>query len=433
MSEGHEHAKRYAPSAAHRWTVCHASARFNEQFVSESSTYAQDGTEAHGLFAFALSNRMRTAIEAKVVYPSPWIHREDTEADRLDSVQAALDYVYFILEAHPDAILYVETRVDFNSPYTNDCWGHADVIIWMPSLSTIEVVDFKHGAGEVVEAVNNKQLGIYGGASYQFAKRQGHAPKTLVMTIIQPRVFHSLGSKRHWVVSDAFMDNMFIPEINAHILQCEDEGAAFTPGKKQCKWCPGSFHCKAREAAALAAVPAQLGSFQNVTVHSLPPVRNLPIDKLVWIVNASKLLKDYMKEAAAALQEAAIAGAHVPGKKLVESSNERKWYGNELDVARELMKLLDTEDWDSVYPRQLIGITDAEKRIVTAFKRKKDSKSKKDNREAAELAKQAMALLTLKTGSGKLTLVDEDDPRPPADASRHQFAGITLIEPPKGS
>jgi hypothetical protein len=176
-------------------------------------------------------------------------------------------------------------------------------------------------------------------------------------------------------------------------------------------------------------VPAQLGSFQNVTQHSLPPVRNLPIDKLVWIVNASKLLQDYLKEAAEALREAAIAGAHIPGKKLVESSSDRKWYGNELDVARELMKLTETEDWDKVYPRKLIGITDAEDMIVRAFKAKV---GKKDKKNAAELAKQAMALLTLKTGSGKLSLVNEDDPRQPVDASRNQFTGVTIIEPPKG-
>jgi hypothetical protein len=300
----------------------------------------------------------------------------------------------------------------------------------MPSLGIIEIVDFKHGAGEVIEVVNNKQLGIYGAATYQFAKRQGHAPHTVVMTIVQPRAFHELGPVRHWIVSDAYMDNQFIPDINAHIARCEDPNAPFVPGKRQCKWCPGTWDCKAREAAALAAVPAQLGSFQNVTIHALPPVRSLPIEKLVWIVNSSKLLKDYMKEAAAALLEAAVAGAHVPGKKLVESSADRKWYGNELDIARELMKLIGTDEWDSVYPRQLIGITDAETRIKNAFKR--GAKTKQEKKDAAELAKNAMAYLTLKTGSGKLSLVDESDPRQPADASRNQFAGITIIEPPKG-
>lgn len=429
MSDTHQHAKRYAPSASHRWTVCHASARFNEHFTSESSAWALDGTEAHSLFAFAINSKLRLALEAKLIYPGAWVHREDTEEQRLDSVQTALDYVWSLLDAHPDAVVFVETRVDFLSPHTTDCWGHADIILWMPALGVVEIIDLKHGAGEVVEAENNTQLGIYGAASYQFAKeRLGAKPHTIVMTIVQPRAWHALGPVRHWPVSDAYMDNLFIPFINANIAKCEDPNAAFVPGKKQCKWCPGAFECKAREAAALAAVPAQLGSFQNVTKAALPPISAMTIERLLWITQAGQLLRDYIKEAEEALEKAALAGHRIPGKKLVEAWATRKWFGNHLDVARELMKLLDTNDWDVVYPRELINITDAESKIAKKFSAAAPKGKKK---EAATLAKDALAFLTLKTSSGNVSLVDESDTRPAIDASRGQFKGITIIDPPK--
>ena len=429
MSDTHEHAKRYAPSAAHRWTVCHASARFNEGKPNESGPYALDGQEAHALLAFALNSKFRSAIEAKISYPATWVHREDDEASRLESVQTALDYVWMLLDGNPDAVMYVEVRVDFLSPHTNDCWGHADVIVWMPTLGIIEVVDLKHGVGEVIEAKDNRQLGIYGASTLQYAKTKlGLSPHSVVMTIIQPRAFHKDGHVRHWPVSDAYMENIFIPDINNHIAICESPSAAFRPGRKQCKWCPGSFDCKAREAAALAAVPT-VSSFQGVTSHSLPPVASIPIERLVYIVQAGKLLKDYIKEAETALRNAAIQGHRIPGKKLVEDYAKRKWYGNQLDCARELMKLLETDDWDTVYPRQLLGITEAEDKLTAAFKARAPKSKKK---EAAELAKKAMAFLTLKTQTGALSLVDEDDPRQPVDAARNQFTGVTVIDPPKG-
>lgn len=52
-------------SSAHRWLKCTPSARFEEQFPDEASSYAEEGTLAHKLAEF----RLKQALGEKVCIP----------------------------------------------------------------------------------------------------------------------------------------------------------------------------------------------------------------------------------------------------------------------------------------------------------------------------------------------------------------------------
>ena len=81
---------------------------------------------------------------------------------------------------------------------------------------------------------------------------------------------------------------------------------------------------------------------------------------------------------------------------------------------------------DAVYPRKLIGITEAEKLVVNAFKM-----AQPDIKHAAKEAREFFAEFTTKQSSGALTVVTSDDKRPAVDTAR-LFANVNPIPLPKG-
>ena len=120
-------------------------------------------------------------------------------------------------------------------------------------------------------------------------------------------------------------------------------------------------------------------------------------------------------------------GYDVPGFKLVEAQAKRKWYGDENQLAFKIAALAGT-DVASVMDIKLIGITEAERMVVEAFKSRVGRGKKK---QAAEDAKQAFALLTLKQSSGNLNVAPMDDPRPAANRAAAIFQGVGELVAPR--
>ena len=116
----------------------------------------------------------------------------------------------------------------------------------------------------------------------------------------------------------------------------------------------------------------------------------------------------------------ALRGHHIAGAKLVEASPKREYfYGEETTI--EKVMALSGADIDTVAPRKPIAMSYAEKLVVDAYKARV-AVSKR--RKASEDARHAFAFLTTKQTSGKLQLVNEDDPRPPVNAELLHFGQV---------
>lgn len=413
----------FAPSAMHRIIRCPASVRATAGIPETSSDFAKDGTEAHDLLAWALKNKVRNAVTAYQgsLGAVSWTHRTDTYEARLESVQDALDEVYDILDSYEDAKLYVETRVHFPSKVTTECWGTADIVIVVASLGLCFVIDFKHGAGKYVAIEDNEQLETYTCAVIADIP-EAAACHTFTLCIIQPRAFSATGTIRKAFRSHDYMQQIALPRIDNAIAASQDPNAPFVPGEIQCQFCPIKANCKAREAQALAVVSSTFRSVKDVTQASLPIVSQLPVDRLAFIMSAADILRGWLKDVEDTTFEIMRAGAYVPGWKVVEVNPRRRWLDPE-NTAVLLMSLIGTEDEDVVRPRSLIGITEAEKLVKDAFKANapKGKKSKQ-----AEIAGNAMALLTTKESSGNLKMVPESDPAPAVNLAQKTFAQVAL-------
>jgi hypothetical protein len=419
------HAK-YAASSAYRWFACPGSVKLIAKTPKRpSSPWAQDGTDAHALLEFALRERYRTAQEAAIMYETLYeapTYRADSEKERVDSVQTALDYVYDILDSYgDDAELILEHQAVF--PTNDECGGTNDVIIIIKPLDLMYVIDFKHGAGYGVTVEENKQMMIYGVMAYDGI----NGANTTILTIIQPRAFHRGGHIREWIVPPGRLE-AFIPEVGYAIMACEAEDAPLVPGEIQCRWCEANTSCPALEKQALSAVSTNFANVKDVTAI-LPTIAELPVDRLAYILQTQKLMENWYKECYLHALELAKAGYVIPGYKLVEADAKRRWpetQDEQKAVASQIMSLAGVQI-DAIMPRELVGVLTAEKLLVDAYKARAEKGSKLI---AAREAKQVFAAFTIKDTSGTISLVPVGDRRQ-AVTVKSQFGTVALPPPEK--
>jgi hypothetical protein len=392
-----------------------------------SSPYAQDGTEAHEFSAFCLEHKMSNAEDALIWYFAAghtWIHRKDDQKQRVAAAQVYLDEIFDVLDTYgDDAILLVEKRVTFPYLDTPEVWGTSDVIILVPKFSLGFVFDLKYGSGYLVEIEDNEQVHGYIGGGIAEAEARGFNIGLWQGAIVQPRTFRDQDTMTTAVTSD-YITGKFRLELQSWVAAARDPNAPLVPGKTQCKFCPAALECPARELAALQTVNENFTSVQMVTPTQLPAISTFPVEKISHVLEVAPLLRAWLDDFEAAAFNAMRAGAHIPNWKLVYADSRRTWYGNQDEIAQQLMRL-SSSTLDEVMPRKLIGVTAADTLVKNALKAAAPRGMKK---QAAEMAKEAMAVLTMKDTSGALKLAHISDTRPGVDIAQANFANVTMVE-----
>lgn len=433
---GHNDRKhhKFSPSQSERFRVCYGSTNLLARVPARpSSEYAIGGTKAHEVLDAALVNRVRKAREAHTEYSSLCMEDLNTRENNFYfSIQVALNHIYAILDESNDAILYNERKVTpptDNAP--GEAAGYCDVAIYIPSKRILYVIDYKHGAGITKAVEGNTQVMQYA-EGFLFgddAPVDPAAVDTVVLTIIQPRAFHPDGAIREYELSpsDLYIDLLELDEAIAENLKPDaplvpDDGGRTTD---HCRFCDANTVCPAREAKAVKAIGTQFNAVPEIRRPDLPVPSSLDLDKLSFISMHAPMLRKFLDDVDAHIEQLLRAGHGVPGKKLVAVSARRQWHGDPMETAHKLASLADVPVED-IMEWKLIPITNAEKLVIEAFKRRVGRGRKN---KAAEEARNAMAFLTLKQSSGNLTVVDENDPRPPVNRAATDFAQISAVLP----
>jgi len=417
------HAK-FNASAAYRWTVCPGSVALVARAPKlPPDRWQQDGTDAHELLDYALKNRFRDAREASIMADRIEKDTHFDAGERIDAVQQALDFVWDLLDAHEDAIMYVEHKFKFPSVIApDDAYGTCDVAIHIPSLALLYVIDYKHGM-QLVEVDENKQALYYGTGAVLGSG--GLEADTIALVIIQPRAFHRAGRIRSAFVSRERLEQ-FVKEIDDAISRALKPDAPLIPGE-HCWYCEAKVTCPAREMMAMTAMNGMIKSIKTIEPDELPNPLDLSLERLLHIKKYMHLLREFLDDVDEALFAYAMGGGEVPGYKLVEALARRQWHGEPKDIADNLMALIKTPYLDDVFPRKLINITEAQALIKEALRNQKGRKI--TAKDATEEAKIALATLTLKQSSGKITLVPASDNRPAIDRSAAAVGQITVLPP----
>lgn len=372
-------------SGMYRWrrSACPGSVRLLASLPAdheERSYYAAEGTVAHEVAAALVMSSL--ALEAASLGPfqKGSVHKQDgfdieITDEMLQSVSVYVNHV-LDLARHKDARVMVEHSFHLKTIH-EQAWGTADVVIWLPKSRQLIVGDYKHGAGTFVDVNDNPQPLYY--ALGALLENPQWKPKTIVPFICQPRYPCDDGPIRSTELSVSELLD-FAGELLDSIEAIQDPDAPLRPGD-WCKFCNAAAVCPARieEAQQIAR-----RDFETVPVESYDP------KTLKWAMDVIPRVKQWIEAVHKFAYNEALRGHSPAGWKLVEKRANRKWDGNDADIANRLVQL---------------GISD--KDLYTAKLKTPPQIEKllpKDKKEV-------LNLLTMQESSG-LTLVPESDKRP---------------------
>lgn len=320
-------------SSSHRWLNCPPSARLCENYEDRGSEYAQEGTDAHSL----CEHKLKLALGMDTADPTENLSFYNEEME-----QCACDYASYVLELVEEAkkickdpVVLIEQRLDF-SRFVAEGFGTGDCVIIADG--TLYIVDYKHGKGVEVSAVENPQMMLYAlGALELFDSI--YDIDTVRMTIFQPR-------RENVSVCVMAKDDLLqwaYNDLMAKAKLAYEGGGEFACGD-WCRFCKAKAACRKRAEYNLElarydfAMPATLEDAEIAVI----------LDKADELAAWAADVKEF------ALQQA-LNGVRYAGFKVVEGRSNRK-YTDEDAVADTVKKA----GYDPYEPK-LLGITAMEK------------------------------------------------------------------------
>jgi hypothetical protein len=348
---------------------CPGSVALSEGLPDETSSYAMEGTAAHELVEMCLDRGKKEEARAEF-YIGTEIQVEDEDGmfhvfivdqDMADAAQVMIDHVNDryneLQEEHGTVELHLERTFDL-SPLgpPEPMYGTADVTLVVPAIKHLEVIDYKHGVGVVVEVEENSQVMMY---SLGATVSQGSIPSTIRTTIVQPRADHPDGPVRSYDFDRTkliqFKDLLF-----ERARATQEENAPLAVGD-WCKFCLAKAQCPAQRDHAHDVAMVE---FSIEPEHSLAEVLADPSlltnDDLAEVLARAGIVMDWLRSVESHALTMAEQGATIPGFKLVEKSTHRRWSDADAGLrflARQGLKM------DERTTRKIISPAQAEKKL----------------------------------------------------------------------
>lgn len=352
-------------SSSSRWIHCPPSVRLGENFENKSSSFAEQGTDAHTLGEYKLS----IALGLEATDPTPNLQYYDEEME-----QCATEYATFVLEELSkakeqcaDPIVAIEQRLDF-SRFVRDGFGTGDALIIADG--TLRIIDYKHGLGVLVEAKDNPQMMCYALGALSLYEDL-YDINEVSMTIFQPRrenVSIHVISKEELL---KWADEVLTPAAE---LAYKGEGE-FCVGD-WCKFCNCKSTCRKRAEYNLELAKLE---FKEPNLLGDDEIEEV-LSKVENLVSWANDVKDYA-------MQLSLNGKQWNAYKLVEGRSNRRFTDTE-EVAT-----LVTQAGYEPFEHKLLGLTAMQKLL---------GKTKFDNLLGDLIEKP----------KGKLTLVPNEDKRP---------------------
>jgi hypothetical protein len=276
----------YAPSSAHRWTVCTASATaiasLGEQ---EEGEEAAEGTRAHDEIERCFADPDGDPMVAL-----------NPDHPAAEGIALVLAYVAGL----PTGRVWVEQRVHL----TEQIWGRCDVAHWDPASETLTIVDYKNGFVGV-DAEENEQLRIYAAGSIFTHKLPA---KWIRLVVVQPRDFRPVPRVKQWIES---AESLY---AFAERVAAIPRGPLTFVAGETCKYCPLFGRC-----------PASADVLTRLSVMLANPPDAVRPDQVALFKACEKPIADWFKALDKVQTKAALNGAVPPGMALVTGTKHRDW------------------------------------------------------------------------------------------------------------
>ncbi|MGI6788404.1 MAG: DUF2800 domain-containing protein [Aminobacterium colombiense] len=344
------------------------------QYEDKGSSYAAEGTEAHTLCEYKLKKAL--SIHTKDPTTSLTYYSEEMEECANGYAAYIMELVETAKQNCADPVVLIEQRLDFSN-YVEGGFGTGDCVIIADG--TLNVIDFKMGAGILIAADDNPQMKLYALGALELFDGI-YDIDTVSMTIYQPRRDNI---STHTVFKESLYQ--WAAETLKPIADLAYDGKGEFRCGDWCQFCKAKHDCRKRAEQNL-----ELAKYE----FKLPPLLEDDeiesiLGKIDDLVSWASDIKDY------ALQSA-LSGKRWSGWKLVEGRSNRR-YTNDEAVA----DAVSAAGFDP-YEHKVIGITAMEK----ALGKVRFSELLGDLVEKPQ---------------GKPTLVPEGDKRPAIHTAKHDF------------
>lgn len=332
-----------SPSSAKRWIHCTPSALLAEAAGSKTSVYAEEGTLAHEIAEYALTQYLNGSYDPIVdeALPIKDEHLKNPlfNIDMANYIRDYCDYVigenYEMAKTDGSCMMFLERKVDITD-YAPDSFGSVDVTL--ESDKTIHIIDLKYGAGVKVTADRNEQMMLYALGALKAAASKDIT--NIRMTIAQVRLDHydtfemSKGELLDWA------EKILKPAAKAAI-----QGKGKQVIGSWCGFCPVKAQCRAQRDAILADFDEK------------PEPLLLSDEEIVDLIAKIDTYKSWIESVNKYIYDRAIQGHKWEGYKLVAGRSSRVIK----DEAKIRQTLLNEYLEDEVLNIKLKGIGDLEK------------------------------------------------------------------------
>ncbi|GHU75387.1 hypothetical protein AGMMS49992_19260 [Clostridia bacterium] len=321
-------------SNSHRWLHCTPSARLEEKIAYTAGEAAKEGTAAHALLEWKLKRRL--GLPAKDNRPASQYdcaemdgHTEDCAdyiAEQVATARTTLEY----------PTICIEQKVSFTR-WVPMGFGTADFV--MVTDGVLYILDFKYGAGIVVDANENTQLMLY--ALGTLTMFDGiYDIERVVMTIYQPR-------RENISVYEMTADELlrWAEDTLKPIAALAYAGKGdFVPGE-HCRFCRAAMTCRVRADEQLSLAKDEF---------RFPP--QLSDDEISKILPRLDGLIDWASDMKEYALRSAVGGKAWPGYKLVEGRSNRR-YADDAKVTNAAI----AAGYSDIYKQTLLPVTDMER------------------------------------------------------------------------
>ena len=388
-------------SGSKMWSNCPPSARLNELFPDEPSIYALEGTFVHELCEYKLKRHLKQRVKR------PQSEEFDTEQAEANSdlyANIVIEAEQELIREHGSCIMLIEERLDF-SHIVPDGFGSGDCVLCSPGA--VHVFDYKNGR-VFVDADHNSQMMLYAAAAvntygwvYDF--------ETISMTIVQPNADNV---STFTCTKAELLD--WAESIKPKALEAY-EGRGVQRCGDWCRWCRAKPLCKARHDEAMALVNSEFADLdapsalsgdgaangvqeaEDVTFKPPALVSKTALEDILPTLNR---ISDWIESVFSYVSSEAIHhGVSWRGYKVVEGRSRRAFTDTDAVV-----KAAAEAGYTDIWKTEMISLSEFEKMM--------------GKREFARI----LGGYVVKP-PGKLSLVEDSDPRPAVDLSAAAAAG----------
>lgn len=332
-----------SPSSAKRWINCTPSALLAEAAGSKSSVYAEEGTLAHEIAEYALTQYLNGSydpiMDEELPIKGEHLKNPLFSIDMANYIREYCEFVigegYEMQKQDGACQMFLERKVDITD-YAPDSFGSVDVTL--ESSHTIHIIDLKYGAGVKVTADRNEQMMLY--ALGALGAAASHNITNILMTIAQVRLDHY----------DTFeMSKGELLDWAEKVLKPAGKAAIRGEGKQVigswCGFCPVKAQCRAQRDAILADFDEK------------PEPLLLSDEEIVDLIDKIDTYKSWIESVNKYVYDRAIQGHKWEGYKLIAGRTSRVIK----DEAKIRQALLNEFLEDEVLNIKLKGIGDLEK------------------------------------------------------------------------